>query len=131
MATAFYDETGVILVNVLPREISKLSLVYCNTKKSECLPLSSQSHRKIVRSVASRRHTSVSITDIIKKFVQTLLLHLPHSAHLTVTFSPDRSFERLVVRTPLQDDEALKNAMSQQLEKMKNVFHWLGTHALV
>jgi hypothetical protein len=75
--------------------------------------------------------THVSTNDIIKKSAQTLLLHPPYSADLTGTFSPDYSFERWVVRTPLQDEEALKNAMSQQLEKMKNVFHWLGTHALV
>jgi len=53
MDTAFYDERGVILVKFLPRENSKLALLYCNTKKSECLPLSSQSHRTNVRSVAS------------------------------------------------------------------------------
>jgi len=53
MATAFYGEKRIILVKFLPRENSKLELLYCNTKKSERLPLSSQSHRKNVGSVAS------------------------------------------------------------------------------
>ena len=79
MATAFYDDRGVILVKFLPRENSKLSLLYCNTKKSECLPLSRQSHRKNVRNVASPWHTRVSTNDIIKKFAQTLLLLISQS----------------------------------------------------